>query len=243
MRNIAHRGASGHAPENTLAAFQLAAETDAQFIETDLRLTADGRIVAMHDATVNRTTNGRGRISRMSLAKVRTLDASAHFAGRNKRQSFAGERVPTLDEVLEFADAAGIGCYLELKSRAGRGLEEEVVRCLRAAQLAVPVVVISFHAASLRAIRELDPLVTTGYLVEKSNTSAVQRALRIGARQLLPRADRATPALLAAARDAGLEVVIWTVNEPSEMRRLIAAGVQGIITNFPDRLAALMPSR
>jgi glycerophosphoryl diester phosphodiesterase len=243
MRNIAHRGASGHAPENTLAAFQRAAKMGAQFIETDLRLTADGHIVALHDATVNRTTNGRGRISRMSLAQVRTLNASAHFAGRNKLQSFAGERIPTLEDVLDFGRTAGIGCYLELKSRAGRGLEERVVRALRAAKLVLPVVVISFHAASLRAIRELNPRVTTGFLVEKSGTRAVQRTLEIGARQLLPRADRATPALLAAAREAGLDVVVWTVNETSEMRRLIAAGVDGIITNYPDRLAALIRSR
>jgi glycerophosphoryl diester phosphodiesterase len=123
------------------------------------------------------------------------------------------------------------------------GLEERVVRALRSAKLVSPAVVISFHAASLRAIRELNPRVATGFLVERFGTRAVQRALEIGARQLLPRADRATPALLAAAREAGLEIVVWTVNETPQMRRLIAAGVDGIITNYPDRLAALMPSR
>jgi glycerophosphoryl diester phosphodiesterase len=235
--NIAHRGASGHAPENTLGAFRLAAKMGARFIETDLRLTRDGHVVAVHDATVNRTTNGRGWVSRMSLAKIRELDAGAHFAGA-KRSPLA-ERIPTLEEILGFAREARTGCYLELKSRARQGLEEKVIRALRATKMSSRSVIISFRATTLRTVRDLDPSITTGFIVERPTARFIFLAQRIGTRQLLPRADRTTASLVAAARRAKLAVVPWTVNDPTSMRRLIAAGVQGIITNYPDRLALL----
>jgi glycerophosphoryl diester phosphodiesterase len=239
--NIAHRGASGHAPENTLGAFRLAAKMGARFIETDLRLTRDGHVVAIHDATVNRTTNGRGSVSRISLAKIRELDAGAHFAGA-KRSSFA-ERISTLEEVLEFAREAGIGCYLELKSRAGQGLEEKVIRALRATKMSSRSVIISFHSAILRIVRDLDAAIITGFIVERPTARSIVLAQRIGARQLLPRADRTTSSVVAAARRAELAVVPWTVNDPASMRRLIAVGIQGIITNYPDRLMPLLSPR
>lgn len=238
---IAHRGASGHAPENTLAAFRLAAKMGAQFIETDLRLTRDGHVIAIHDATVNRTSNGRGRVSRMSLAKIRELDAGGYLAG-DKRSSPC-ERVPTLEEILELARDARIGCYLELKSLAGQGLEGKVIRAVRAAKMSSRTVIISFHSAILRIVRDLDASIVTGLIVAKPTARSIALAQRIGARQFLPRGDRVTPALLAKAQDAGLGVVAWTVNDPASMRRLIAAGVQGIITNYPDRLAPLLSSR
>jgi glycerophosphoryl diester phosphodiesterase len=107
MLKIAHRGASGHGPENTMAAFRLAVEMGAQMIETDLRLTRDAKIVAMHDATVNRTTNGRGNVDKMSFTELRGLDAGGWFLSAEGK-SFTGERVPTLDEILQFSKGAGI---------------------------------------------------------------------------------------------------------------------------------------
>ena len=137
----------------------------------------------------------------------------------------------------------GIGCYLELKSRAGQGLEGKVIRAVRAAKMSSRTVIISFHSAILRIVRDLDASIMTGLIVAKPTARSIALAQRIGARQFLPRGDRVTPALLAKAQDAGLGVVAWTVNDPASMRRLIAAGVQGIITNYPDRLVPLLSSR
>ena len=107
MLVIAHRGASGHAPENTLAAFKRAVGLGATFIETDLQLTRDSRFVAMHDGTVNRTTNGQGKVHDMTMAELRRLDAGSWFGSE-----FAGERIPTLDEILEFSKKHDVVFYL-----------------------------------------------------------------------------------------------------------------------------------
>ncbi len=239
MWNIAHRGASGHAPENTLAAFKLAVEMGAQFIETDLQLTRDGRIVAMHDATVNRTTNGRGRVGKMSFAEVRGLDAGAWYLSDDGR-SFKGERVPTLDEILQFAVDADVPFYLELKSSEGWGMELLMAGALKKTGEISRAVVISFDPNVLLAMRRAAPMAMTGLLVERPTQQTVEQAIEIGARQLLPNGKSLTAELVTAAKGQGLGVVAWTVDEPEEMRRLAALGVDGIITNYPDVLAATL---
>src|SRR5579863_7047959 len=152
MLKIAHRGASGHAPENTMAAFRLAVQMGAKFIETDLQLTRDAKIIAMHDASVDRTTNGRGRISKMSLVELRGLDAGVKFLSVDGK-SYKGERVPTLDEILEFARANDVTFYLEMKESQGWGFEQTLVGALRRADAMNCVVVISFHAEKLATIK------------------------------------------------------------------------------------------
>ena len=112
---VAHRGASGHAPENTLAAFRRAVELGARFIETDLQLSRDARFVAIHDDTLDRTTTGRGAVKDFTLPELRELDAGSWFAPK-----FAGERIPTLKEVLEFARKADVALFLEVKAEIGR---------------------------------------------------------------------------------------------------------------------------
>lgn len=237
--NIAHRGASGHAPENTLAAYRVAAEMGAQFIETDLQVTRDAWIVAMHDPTLNRTTNGRGHISKMTLAEVRSLDAGAWFDGAGGR-SFAGERVPTLDEILAFAREADVSFYLELKTSESWMMERSLAGALASSGELARATVISFDPAVLLSLRRIEPMAMTGILVERAGLDSIQQAVSVGARQLLPRANRITMELILAARRADLKLVAWTVNEPEEMRALIASGVDGIITDFPDRLAAIL---
>ncbi|HLW98839.1 MAG TPA: glycerophosphodiester phosphodiesterase family protein [Candidatus Acidoferrales bacterium] len=239
MWNIAHRGASGHAPENTLAAFKMALEMGAQFIETDLQMTRDARIVAMHDATVNRTTNGRGQISKMSLAEMRGLDAGAWFLSDDGR-SFKGERVPILDEILNFSQKADVPFYLELKPSETWGMELSMAGALQKSGEISRAVVISFDAGVLLAMRRASPMVMMGLLAERPTEQTVMKAVEIGARQLLPKADAITPELVATAKGQGLGVVAWTVNEPTEMRALMAMGVDGIITDYPDRLKAIL---
>lgn len=239
MWNIAHRGASGHAPENTLAAFRLAAEMSAKFIETDLQLTRDANIVAMHDPTVDRTTNGRGRISKMSLAELRGLDAGVKFLSVEGK-SYKGERVPTLDEILGFAQTADVSFYLEMKESQSWGFEQALVGALRRSREMNRVIVISFDATALAAVRRTESTLMTGLLDEKPSVQSVEKAQALGVRQYLPRADRVSPEMIAVAHRADLRVVVWTVNEVEDLRTVLTWGVDGIITDYPDRLAELL---
>ena len=232
---IGHRGASGHAPENTLAAFRRAVELGARFIETDLQLSRDSRLVAMHDDTLDRTTNGRGPVNRLTLAELRELDAGSWFGPQ-----FAGERIPTLEEILQFARETDVVFYLEIKASGAWGMEHTVVGALREAQEVVRPVVLSFDAAALVAVRRIEPTLMTGFLFQWPLEDAVERAISVGARQLAPHGDQVTPELVTAARRNNLQVVTWTINGPAQMRALISAGVDGIMTDYPDRLVAVL---
>src|ERR1700690_472209 len=136
---IAHLGASGHAPENTFAAFQRAVELGATFIETDLQVTRDGRFVAIHDSTVGRTTNGSGDVRDFTLDELRQVDAGLWFD-----REFMGERIPTLEEILEFSGKHDVVFYLELKYPAIWGMDHSLVAALQKAQCAPRTIVISF---------------------------------------------------------------------------------------------------
>jgi glycerophosphoryl diester phosphodiesterase len=230
---IAHRGASGHAPENTLAAFKRAVALGATFIETDLQLTRDSRFVAMHDGTVNRTTNGQGKVHDMTMAELRRLDAGSWFGSE-----FAGERIPTLDEILEFSKKNDVVFYLELKPSGSWGGEHALVGALRESGEIPRAVVISFDADILVRLRQIEPTMMTGLLYDGQIEQPLEKALEVGARQLAVRGDLVTPSLLTDARKRDLQVVCWTVNHPAHIRMLMAAGVDGIMSDYPDRLVA-----
>jgi glycerophosphoryl diester phosphodiesterase len=236
---VAHRGASGHAPENTMAAFRRAVELGATFIETDLQLTRDAQVIAIHDSTLDRTTNGKGPVHLKSQEEIRALDAGAWF-GSGADKPFAGERVPTLEEIVQFAKERDVIFYLEIKAGSSWGVEHAVVAALRESAEAARVVILSFDPAILESVHRLDSALMTGFLCEHPSNDLVERALRVGARQLAPRGDLVTSALVNKAHEAGLQVVAWTINEPDQMRRLISAGVNGIMTDFPDRLVEVL---
>jgi glycerophosphoryl diester phosphodiesterase len=231
---IAHRGASGYAPENTFAAFRRAIALGAGFIETDLQLSRDARLVAIHDATVNRTTNGQGAVHDMTLAELRRLDAGSWFGSE-----FAGERIPTIEEILEFANKHDAVFYLEMKPSGSWGGEHALISALRESREIARTVVISFDAAILAAVRKIEPTLMTGLLFEGHIPNPLDKAIEIGARQLAVRGDLVTPRLLKEARGHDLQVVCWTVNHPGHMRLLVQAGVDGIISDYPDRLLEL----
>ena len=235
---VAHRGASGHAPENTMAAFRRAVEMGARFIETDLHLTRDARVVAIHDPTLDRTTNGHGLVDSLSIKEVRALDAGSWYSSPGG--SFAGERVPTLDEILQFARETDVIFFLEIKSDATWGVEHAVVAALRDTGEAARVIILSFDPATLLSVNRLDQTMMTGFLCEHPSNDLVERTVRAGARQIVPRGDLVTPDLVTKAHQAGLQVVAWTINEPDQMRRLIAAGVDGIMSDYPDRLVSVL---
>jgi len=231
---IAHRGASGYAPENTFAAFRKAVAMGAAFIETDLQLSRDARFVAIHDPTVNRTTNGQGSVNEMTLADLRRLDAGSWFGSE-----FAGERIPTIEEILEFSRKHDVVFYLEMKPSGAWGGEHALISALRDAGEIARTVVISFDPVILASVRKIEPTLMTGLLYEGQIQDPIERALEIGARQLAVRGDLVTPRLLREARERDLQVVCWTVNHPAHMRLLVEAGVDGLISDYPDRLLEL----
>ena len=232
---IAHRGASGHAPENTMAAFRRAVELGARFIETDLHMTRDAHFVAIHDSTVERTTNGRGAIRDLTLAQVAGLDAGKWFD-----RGFMNERIPTLDQILTFGREADIVLYLEIKYEVAYGLHHSLAAELTSKGDAARIVLLSFDPTTLDGIRQFDRTLMTGMLVEELNPDSIKLAGGVGARQFCPRADLVTPELIAEAHEAGLQVATWTANKPDEMRRLVLAGVDGVMTDYPDRFQAVL---
>ena len=233
MLVIAHRGASGHAPENTMAAFKKAVALGATFIETDLQLSRDARFVAIHDATLDRTTNGQGAVHDMTMPELRRLDAGSWFGSE-----FAGERIPTLEEILEFSRKNDVVFYLELKPGGSWGGEHALIGALRESGEIQRAVVISFDPLVVRSLRKIEPTLMTGLLYDGKFENPLEKAAEVGARQLAVRGDLVTPALLAEARKKDLQVVCWTVNHPAHMRMLMVAGVDGIMSDYPDRLVA-----
>ena len=231
---IAHRGASLAAPENTMAAFRKAAAMGAECIETDLHLSRDGRLVVLHDATLNRTTNGDGLVKNFTYAELRKLDAGSWFS-----EEFKGERMPTVEDLLDFAGQTDLSLYLEIKGGAGYGVERAVISALRGRKESKASVVLCFDGSVLDRIHQLDRLVMTGLLFESGGEDMVKEAVRVGARQIGPRGDCVNPALIEDAHRRGLKVVTWTIDEPAQMRALAAAGVDGITTNHPERLVAV----
>lgn len=236
MLLIAHRGASGYAPENTLAAFRKAVAMGLSFIETDLQLSRDARFVAIHDETVNRTTNGQGAVHDLTLAELRRLDAGSWFGS-----AFTGERIPTLEEILEFAKRHDVVFYLEIKPGGSWGGEHALIGALRESGEIARTVVISFDASVVNAVRKAEPTLMTGLLHDGKIEKPVEKALEIGARQLAVRGDLVTPAMIAEAKRNDLQVVCWTVNHAAHMRMLASAGVAGIMSDYPDRLNAIQP--
>jgi len=231
---IAHRGASAVAPENTMAAFRRAVEMGAECIETDLHLSRDGRLVIVHDATLNRTTSGDGLVKNFTFNELRDLDAGTWFS-----KDFAGERIPTIEDLLDFAGQADLSLYLEIKGGAGYGVERAVISALRGRKESKAAVVLCFDASVLDRIHQLDRLLMTALLFDSGGEDMVKEAVRVGARQIGPRGDCVTPELVADAHRRGLKVVAWTINEATQMRALAKVGVDGIITNHPDRLIAV----
>jgi glycerophosphoryl diester phosphodiesterase len=229
---IAHRGASAYRPENTLAAYELAVAQDADMIEVDLHTTQDGQIVITHDAELQRI-GGRGEVGDASLAEVRALDAGD------------GERVPTLDEVLD-GFGQRVAFNLEIKSEPKRGpypgLEAATLAAVRSRGLLERTLFSCFDDRVLRTLRELEPQARLGVLVSaRAPGKMLERAEAVGAEAINPFLSLATPELVAEAHGRGLAVYPYTADEAEWLERLLEAGVDGIFTNVPDRLRAMLP--
>jgi glycerophosphoryl diester phosphodiesterase len=230
---IAHRGASGRAPENTHAAFAAALDLGAEAIELDCQLSADGELVVIHDETLDRTTDGRGPVGDRSAAELARLDAGSWFAAE-----FRGERIPRLVDVL--AQLRGHGTLnVEIKSARDLGVIEPKLAALVAAEHATEWVVFSsFHPAGVRNMRAAAPWARLGVLCDQEPLpDGLALAVELGAEVLIPGRRWVDGRVLAAAHARGLAVWVWTVNEPGEMRRLIALGVDAIFSDYPERFS------
>jgi glycerophosphoryl diester phosphodiesterase len=241
-----HRGAAGVAPENTLAAFELALAQGADGIEFDVRLSADGEPVVIHDARLNRTTSGTGFIHEYSAKVLKALDAGSWFNRRHPAKArgwFVRQRIPLLEEVLTWVRKRGCKALVEIKqgSDAYPGIEAKILRAIRHTATASLVTAISFDHAALRRLRKLDANLSLG-ISFKRPLFALRRAQSLGAQVIVPHWAFASRRFTRRAHQAGLAVVVWTVNQPGAMRRKISDGVDGIVTDYPARLAEILTS-
>ncbi|MBI4318276.1 MAG: hypothetical protein HY675_07290 [Chloroflexi bacterium] len=229
---VGHRGAMGHAPENTMVSFQKAVEMGASIIELDVHLSKDGELIVMHDHAVDRTTDGRGLIKDLTLKEIKALDAGSWYGA-----PFKDQHVPTLGEMLSWAKGK-VRVAIEIKNGPVYydGIEDKVVRCLRKHRMENEALTISFDHYAVRRVKELAPESSTGVLFAARPVDPVGMAAAADADAILPQWGFATAEMVAAAHDAGLAVVPWVVNTESEMECVVGLGVDGIGTNYPDRL-------
>jgi len=248
---IAHRGGRGLWPENTLYAFRKAADLGADVLEMDIRQTADGVLVVLHDETVDRTTDGSGPVAALTLPRLRELDAGYRWsADGDKTHPHRGQgfAVPSLKEVFSALPRARMN--LEIKTRDAT-LSRPLCELIREHRMEHLVVVASFGQDAMDAFRSACPGVATAATAGEARRFFRLTALfldplfepRAEALQVperLGNLDVLTPKFVRAARRLNLKIDVWTVNEPDDMRRLIALPVDGIMTDYPDRMLALL---
>jgi glycerophosphoryl diester phosphodiesterase len=225
---IAHRGASAYAPENTIAAFNRAVAIGADAIELDARLTRDGVIVVMHDDTIDRTTDGTGLLRRCSYDELQILDAGSSFSS-----SFKGERVPTLEQVLqEMGGSVLINVELANSSSPWNSLPDRVIRLVEKLNLIDRVLISSFNPIALRRTRSLNDEIKIGLLIHGRVPALVRSTLKFLVPHEYIHPHESLIRNVRARWDRKINV--WTVNDENRMRELLTSGIAGIITDVPD---------
>lgn len=231
---FAHRGASGQFPENTMLAFEEALRSGVDGIELDVQLTKDGEVVIIHDEKVDRTTNGQGFVKDFTLAELEELDAGSWFSSK-----FAEQRLMTLDTVLAWMQEEGnhLRLNIELKNDQIQyiGLEEKVLSLVEDYNLQERIIISSFNPFSLQRVRMQNEEIEIGYLVFGMPENALWIAREIGANAIHCEAPYALSAYGEAAKKAGYPLRIYTVNAEDEYKQLVEAGVEVIMTDFPER--------
>jgi glycerophosphoryl diester phosphodiesterase len=236
----AHRGGALLWPENSLLAFRNALSLGVDFLEADVHLSADGQVIVLHDPTLDRTTTGRGAVRDVRLADLAPLRLRAGDGRATE------EPIPTLAQLLAVFGDSRAQLLLEIKIGPGRRrypeVEEKTLASIRAAGVGERLIVTSFDADTLSRVRALEPTMRTALLVSRSRVerdgvpaaTAVRWATEVGAFQLGIEHRSLDAEVVAAARRSGLKVAAWTVNEESDIRRVLALGADVIITDRPD---------
>lgn len=236
--NIAHRGFSGKYPENTMMAFNEAIKAGCDGIETDLQMTKDGVIVICHDETINRTTDGEGYIVEYNYEDLRKVDAGIRFG-----QEFINERIPNLDEFFELVKYKNLFINLELKNNIikYKNLEEEVIKKIYEYKLERNVILSSFNHYSMVKVKEIDNKIKTGLLYCANLYKVHDYAIGLKADALHPFYGAVMEEkIVKEIKGRGIMINTYTVNEEAHMKALINLGVDGIITNYPDKLKAIL---
>jgi glycerophosphoryl diester phosphodiesterase len=229
---IAHRGACRYAPENTLASFRLAADQGAHAVELDAKLSADGVVIVIHDATVDRTTSGSGAVAALSCARLKSLDAGSFFGAE-----YLGEPIPTLEEVFD-AVGSRLLINVELTNYASPSdlLVQKVVELVRAFHLEEKILFSSFHPLNLMRARRLLSEVPGAILALPGRKGWWARSFMlrgISPHAVNPYFTDAGPEFIRRQHDLGRKVNVWTINNPDDLARLTQAGADGLITDDP----------
>jgi glycerophosphoryl diester phosphodiesterase len=268
---IAYRGASGLAPENTLAAFSLAIALGANGVEMDVQMSRDGRPVVMHDARVNRTTNAKGSVSSLTLDQLQRLDAGSWFERRLSRRPrvqamvgrifseagaapprYSGEHVPSFEDVLSLLKPAGLErIYVELKGSPlnGQALLDSVLALVREHEVDRSTTILSFDHAIIRRAKGFATDVRTAALFPArgrrliSTRSIIRSAENARVDEVALHFGLATQRSVELFHKRGLSVSVWTANSKLSMRRIAASGADSIMTNFPNRLRDVLELR
>lgn len=241
VRVVAHRGFSGQAPENTVAAIRKAVEAGADMAEIDVTLTADDQIVCLHDEKVNRTTNGKGRISELTLAEAQRLDAGFWFS-----PDFTGERLPTLDAMLEAADDH-ILLNIEIKPETvERGIARKVVDAVKKRSMTDRVLISSFSPEALAQVHALDPTLYTASLFNRKLHRRVDPGKIVqdaGSSSLNINRHYLNEEIRTRCDELGIPIGVYTANKKSQMEKLVDMGVHSIFTNHPDVLLEVVAAK
>ncbi|MBI3149473.1 MAG: glycerophosphodiester phosphodiesterase [Betaproteobacteria bacterium] len=234
--HIAHRGGGSLAPENTLAAMRVGFSHGYRMVEFDAKLCGDGSIILMHDATLERTTDGTGRVAARPWGEIARLDAGAWHSS-----AFVGEPVPRLASVARYLIANGMLCNIEIKPCPGRERETAAAIALEAQELwagaAVPPLLSSFSERALEIAGRVAPELPRGLLLDEPAEGWLLRAARLGCKSIHLNQRHATPERITTGHQAGFRLLAYTVNDPARAAELLGAGMDGIFTDALDRIA------
>lgn len=238
-KNYGHRGFSGKYPENTMLAFRKAIEIGVDGIELDVQLSKDGEVVICHDETVDRTTNGKGRIMDLTLAELKQLDASAAFAGR-----YGVNEIPTLREYFELVKDLTIETNVELKTGVYEyeGIEEKVWALIQEYHLEDRICISSFNHFSVLRMKKIAPRLKFGFLFDTWLIDAGAYCAKHGVDSFHPNYHNLTHEVVAEVKSHGLEIKTYTVNTEEAVRDLAAKGVDVVIGNYPDMAGEVLKS-
>lgn len=232
VMNIAHRGASRYAPQNTMAAFKKAIEIGVDAIELDVHFSKDRRIVVIHDDTVDRTTDGTGAVNEFTLAELKKLDAGSYFS-----EEFIGQRIPTIEEVFEGV-AGRTGLCIEIKEE---GVAEALVPVIEEYDGVGGTTVTSGSFESIKKVRALNPKIKLGFLTREIHDAVVNDLLAIGVEQICPWQGVLDAEVVKSLHGKGLEVRAYGIgSNPELMEKMVKAGVDGMTVNDPARLKEII---